>query len=384
MKKGQTKINLVEMERLLKEGYTYSAIAKKFNSSLNNVRYLAKAYGLDKYNKHKRLAHLIKPETIKNHLQEGLSYADIGKIYGYSGSTIGALSSQYGLDQYNNTNHYKYIDLDDVKSMLLDGESYFGIASKLGVGESYIRKLCISNDLAKYNINIRTPYEIYPVNSAIKAYILGFILCDSSINLDNSVKLKISAIDVNTLYLIANEFGVDVYIDTTKANKNGNCSDIIRVIKAIKDIDKIFKGRLKPDRVPPFEIIPEEYLRYFIRGIIEADGTIYINTDISKFHIDIYSPKNIIYPVASFLLNYLGIETYIQEIPGAMRLSIYSMDSAWRLLNWIYPVNDFITMQRKYNNAMILLKYISYRKIDINDKYIYNNTIKPFTINTSN
>ena len=114
MKKGQTKINLVEMERLLKEGYTYSAIAKKFNSSLNNVRYLAKAYGLDKYNKHKRLAHLIKPETIKNHLQEGLSYADIGKIYGYSGSTIGALSSQYGLDQYNNTNHYKYIDLDDV------------------------------------------------------------------------------------------------------------------------------------------------------------------------------------------------------------------------------------------------------------------------------
>ena len=28
MKKGQTKINLVEMERLLKEGYTYSAIAK--------------------------------------------------------------------------------------------------------------------------------------------------------------------------------------------------------------------------------------------------------------------------------------------------------------------------------------------------------------------
>lgn len=378
MAKKKSKVDINVVEDLLKRGYTYKQIAIETNSSLNNIRYLAIKNGLDKYSKHRRLAHALEKDVIEKHLKQGLTYTDIGKIYGFSGQTIGSLAHQYGLDEYNVAKSYKYLNINIIKDLLINGESYFSIAAKFGVGERYIRKICEENGIDKFNSNIRHIYYIYPIDSAIKAYILGFIICDASINYNNSVKIKISAIDYYTLSMIANELGSKILVDTNFITKNGTCSDIIRTIKTIYNIDNIFRGRLKHDRIPPFNIIPEEYLRYFIRGIIEADGTIYINKKIDRFHVDIYSSYNIIFSVKTFLESYLNITCCVDQCEGCYRLTVGNIQSIWILLNWIYPRNGFITMPRKYEKAIMILEWFANKN---NHNFNYDTMIKPFTIN---
>ena len=255
MAKKKSKVDINVVEDLLKRGYTYKQIAIETNSSLNNIRYLAIKNGLDKYSKHRRLAHALEKDVIEKHLKQGLTYTDIGKIYGFSGQTIGSLAHQYGLDEYNVAKSYKYLNINIIKDLLINGESYFSIAAKIGVGERYIRKICEENGIDKFNSNIRHIYYIYPIDSAIKAYILGFIICDASINYNNSVKIKISAIDYYTLSMIANELGSKILVDTNFITKNGTCSDIIRTIKTIYNIDNI-----KIDAGNCIEVNAEVYL----------------------------------------------------------------------------------------------------------------------------
>ena len=177
----------------------------------------------------------------------------------------------------------------------------------------------------------KTPYTIYPVDCAIKAYFLGFIACDASLY-EPSNKMQLEITDEYVIKLFSEIMG-SKYVEYDKYDKRTNKTyHGYRIYKCINDIINIYKGRIKTDRHLPYQYIPIEYLPFLIQGVFDADGTmrgiIYSEKRIDV-DIQISSSKNIIHDTFNILKLYTGIEGKIHNEGSYYGYYIYNSISYW-------------------------------------------------------
>lgn len=253
-------------------------------------------------------------KMLKGYLEQGLSHRDIAKLTGKGKSTIGYWVKQYGLED---SQKYKKPEYKDV--------NYFS-----------------------------------KINTKEKAYILGFLLGDGCLT-DDYIIVNIALEDKEVLDFVSKEFGCNIST-STKLNKKKkqfpNASINIGNNQIVRDLKMLFGGNKKYDRHIP--IISPKYEAYLLQGFFDAEGCITWGRR---------KDRNRVWQKVSFTSQYRMLEgiqniLYKNGIPTKLKpksdnsdcyiIEFSSKDCVLKFLKVIYPNDDFIVLNRKYNNAQAL------------------------------
>lgn len=240
-------------------------------------------------------------ELLIQHLLEGKSTRDIEKITGKHRNTI-----SYWIKKYDLTNSMKY----------------------------------------KKNGN----FLLGKVDGAEKAYTLGFVLADGSINYKKDVEITVNIRDKEIVEFISDVINSNVTYDRT-FDKKARRFPRARTQKRIKDISKYIGGDKKNDR--HFPRIPKHLERYLLLGIFDADGCITWGKRKDRnrlWHkISFTSQYKILEGVQQILLKRINIASSIKpkSNENCYVLEFSNRENIVEFLNYIYQ-DDFVVLKRKH------------------------------------
>ena len=105
------------------------------------------------------------------------------------------------------------------------------------------------------------------------------------------------------------------------------------------------------------KFIPDEYLLYFLRGLIDGDGSYYLSDKAVQFNI--VSSINYDWSYLQYILKKYGIETTVNKTESdkgnSSRLRCSNPSKIKAFLNVLYRVKDHIWLDRKYLKAQMIL-----------------------------
>ena len=239
----------------------------------------------------------------------GLSAREIGEMCGLGKSTIGYQQQRYGISKVRTTK-------------------------------------------APNKIN----YSFDKIDTPEKAYALGFILADSNITEKNIVEISTAICDKEVVEFICNVIGSEPREDYT-FNKKTRRFPRCRTSRKIKDITKFTGGHSKKERHYPR--IRKDLERYLMLGFFDGDGCITWGRRKDRNRIwhkvSFTSSYSILYGVQQFLFK-LGITTQLKpkQNEDCFVLEFSNKTDVLKFLDYIYPNNEFIILQRKYLKANAL------------------------------
>lgn len=233
-----------------------------------------------------------------------------------------------------------------------------------------------------YNIKIPETkyYSILPVDTRLKAYILGFCICDSGIAENEIVTLGLA--DPDPIQILSVEMKGSSHIGK---NSNGSYRYILR--KKVPNIISIYRGRLKKDRNIPFDIIPPHLFKYFILGMFDADGCLCFSMDRNPYnYIEFTSQGNMLPQLYDYFRRVYNMDWLLRfkEKNNCYKLCTNRRDYILNFLSIIYSDPSFIILPRKYYKAISFLNSLCirdglFKPVNKDDLPIIN-AIKPFTI----
>lgn len=127
---------------------------------------------------------------------------------------------------------------------------------------------------SNYNKPIYNEYYFSKVDSKEKAYLLGFLLGDSSL-IEHNLEITIAKKDIEFLKLLQNEIGSNIIIDNTynpKQRKYPRVRTSVGNKHILNSLKKLFGSFKKEDRHIP--IIKKELKKYLLLGFFDAEGCI--------------------------------------------------------------------------------------------------------------
>lgn len=235
-----------------------------------------------------------------------------------------------------------------------------------------------------YNIKIPETgyYSILPIDTRLKAYILGFCICDSGITENEIVELGI--VDPEPIHILSLEMNASPHI-----GENSDGSYRYRLRKKVPGIINIYKGRLKKDRNIPFDIIPPHLFKYFILGMFDADGCLcfYMGRGPSNY-IEFTSQGIMLPQLYDYFKRIYNMDWLLRfkENKNCYKLCTNKRDYIVTLLSIIYSDPSFIILPRKYYKAIDFLNSLCARDGLVNpvnkEELPIINSIKPFIVNT--
>ena len=251
--------------------------------------------------------------TLKDYLEKGLTHREIAKLEGKRKSVIG-----YWVHKHELVDYQKY------KLPTYKDKNYF---SKIDTKE--------------------------------KAYILGFILGDGCLT-DKDLTVGIALSDIQIIEFISSEMGGNIRISKTMNKKQRRYPSAglhIGDNQIVKDTRMLFGGNKKEDRHIP--IISPKYERYLLQGFFDAEGCVTWGRR---------KDRNRLWQKISFTSQYRmleGIQNILYKNNISTKLKQKSNDNCYVIefankkdvLNFIqiiYPNDEFIVLDRKYENAQAL------------------------------
>lgn len=239
-----------------------------------------------------------------------------------------------------------------LENFLKEGKTTREIGLILGVANTtisrYIRNYNLNNLYSKPKY---LPYHLTKIDSKELAYMLGFIIADSSIN-NEIVEISVAINDSELMDLFSPLLGIKSFEDLTLVKEKRRFPRI-RLVRKIVGINKFIGGNKKKDRNVP--IIQKDLEVYLIRGIFDADGC--ITWGYRK-------DRNRIWHKVSFISS-LGILTSVQKVLYKIGISTivrpkanedcYVLEFAnkkdiLKFYNYLYADDSFIPLKRKFDN----------------------------------
>lgn len=234
-----------------------------------------------------------------------------------------------------------------LENFLKEGKTTREIGLILGVANTtisrYIRNYNLNNLYSKPKY---LPYHLTKIDSKELAYMLGFIIADSSIN-NEIVEISVAINDSELMDLFSPLLGIKSFEDLTLVNPR------IRLVRKIVGINKFIGGNKKKDRNVP--IIQKDLEVYLIRGIFDADGCItwgYRKDRNRIWHkVSFTSSLGILTSVQKVLYK-IGISTIVR--PKANEdcyvLEFANKKDILKFYNYLYADDSFIPLKRKFDN----------------------------------
>ena len=250
------------------------------------------------------------------------------------------------------------INKQQMEYYLKKGMSTKDISNITGVSRSYVGYLIHKYELSHLNIhNPLPPYVFNCIDTPAKAYVLGFLLCDSAISQYGHVDICTAVNDSCVVEFISSVIGGDP-IYRYKFNRDTREFPKCRLSRKISDITRFIAGPKKEDR--HFPRIRQDLELYLMLGVFDADGCITWGYRKDRHRvwqkISIKSSYKILYGVQQFLYRKLLISTVIRPVKGE---NCYVLEFAERktvliFLSWLYQNPNAVILHRKYQKACAL------------------------------
>lgn len=250
------------------------------------------------------------------------------------------------------------MEREKLKEYVMNGVSLRKIAETYGVSRETVRYY-----VHKYSFNElylkpkREHLYLDKIDTIQKAYFLGFMLADGSIDNKDMVSITTAIKDICVIEYLNTLLGVNLVIDKTFDKKNRRFPKVT-VSRKIPDIRKFTSGRLKNDRHYP--IISNELERYMLLGFFDGDGCItygYRKDRNRLWHkISFTSSLSILTGVQQLLYKKVGISTILRKKSGedCYILEFANKKDIVLFFNFIYPNDSFIVLGRKYDKIRAL------------------------------
>lgn len=239
-----------------------------------------------------------------------------------------------------------------LENFLKEGKTTREIGLILGVANTtisrYIRNYNLNNLYSKPKY---LPYHLTKIDSKELAYMLGFIIADSSIN-NEIVEISIAINDSELMDLFSSLLGIKSFEDLTLIKEKRRFPRV-RLVRKIVGINKFIGGNKKKDRNVP--IIQKDLEVYLIRGIFDADGCItwgYRKDRNRIWHkVSFTSSLGILTSVQKVLYK-IGISTIVR--PKADEdcyvLEFANKEDILKFYNYLYADESFMPLKRKFDN----------------------------------
>ena len=247
------------------------------------------------------------------------------------------------------------------------GRSRISTQSKMSRLGFYIddeNKSLIQKNNSKKNY---TNYEYKVSNFTIDineytSYLLGLLWTDGYI-LKNRKTTSISMVsdDLNELNWIFDKTGYWYKQYRKRIGKRESLTLSAynpELLNGLIDLNFDKKSYISPDKL--FNIIPQEYLKYLIRGIIDGDGCFYVGKN--TYQLTIASTYEQDWSFYIDFFSKIGFDFKIQRrIHKKSKSSIIRLckrESIISLCDWLYDgyLNDKIGLQRKYNKSLLFYR----------------------------
>lgn len=169
----------------------------------------------------------------------------------------------------------------------------------------HCRTEAIKAVLTKYNIQIkrkglsknRNAKEDFfnTIDTEEKAYFLGLLFADGNVSLDKTgkrnpqIRLQLKITDIKILQDFRDILNINSKLIYDK-RKNKECISLsLRSKQMAEDLSKYGIVPNKTYLTKHLPEIPEEFLKHFLRGLLDGDGSIYQETKSKKYRIDFCS-----------------------------------------------------------------------------------------------
>lgn len=263
-------------------------------------------------------------------------------------------------------------ELNDIVDMYLNGMSSVKIGKKYNVGHK-----CILKALRKRNIKIdptrfTRKYSIDEsffdiIDTEQKAYILGFLYSDGSINLSKgTIALSLQEEDKAILEQIRNELHSKKpleYINNSNKHDFGySYKNQYRLLVFNTHICKELENKgviqNKSLKITFPNWLREDLIPHFVRGVYDGDGSIYRSIKSEKNHaimVTITATENFCMSLRKICNETIGIDPKIYDASchnGITKVfTISGRNIAKTFLDWIYE-DATIYMERKYKRYL--------------------------------
>lgn len=223
-----------------------------------------------------------------------------------------------------------------------------------------------------------------------KAYIVGFIYADGSIN-DNYLHIRLSEKDICVLKHIKNELSYDGPIRKYNVRHNSYVDLTISSSKIINDLKNIGIVKNKTYISKTLPKIDGKYFNYLLLGFFDGDGSIYSNmrknkNNIIEYTVNFSSNYNVLSQIKKYLYN-MNISSsqirFRRDNDISCMLDIRGSINIENIYNILYNPKPNFYLKRKYDifeEFKINLNNIERRKYNISFinvvKKLYNLGIK--------
>lgn len=247
------------------------------------------------------------------------------------------------------------------------------IAKHFQISNQKVRNILTNNNIEikrrrLVNINLKEDY-FSKIDTEEKAYILGILFTDGSIQLDStrqpSVRLELQIKDIDTIEKIRSELGISSKLIFSKhKNSSGSISEsVLLTVRSEKIVNDLAKYNIIPNKTKLIKHLPQnipfQFQKDFLRGLIDGDGSIYKTSSVNKGRRYF---KNVIYFCSHYqstcedfkkmIDNVLGYKTQtnITKEKGVYRVSYFKQKYTKDIATLLYKDNN-ISLQRKYELA---------------------------------
>lgn len=289
-------------------------------------------------------------QIIIERYSNGETAVAISKDIGVSNSTISRFVKKIGISRGRQTKKTLDIEKDVVKDFQENNLYCEDLARKYEVDVHTIYRI-----LDKYNIKRQTGYHtncdtsyFEQIDNPHKAYLLGFITADGAV-VNNILSIEIHDDDIEVLKYAQQQINPQATITKCKGRLTSKIS--FGAKKIGKDLTKygVVQNKSKIIKNVPLNLIPQEYLKYYFRGLIDGDGCILENGKLS-----IYSgSKEYIEDVHRILIKELNLSQTSIYHGTTYFCSWSSKEDRRKLFNYLYGnLNECFYYKRKYNRLL--------------------------------
>lgn len=250
------------------------------------------------------------------------------------------------------------MDKQILTNLLERGLTNRQIAEELGKSKSTVNYWIHKYELVeKQKFHKLSNYAIGKIDSKEKAYMLGFLLADAHIK-EEQVNISIALSDKEILDFIAEQLDARIRINNT-LDKSKRIFPHVRMSKKINGIKTLIgDSNLKEGR--NFPRVSKEFRRYLLLGFFDGDGCLSWgerkDRDRVWQKISFTSSLSLLTGVQNLLIEEVGISSIVRPKSGenCFVLEFASKENVLKFLDYIYPNNDFIILQRKYLTSCAL------------------------------